>query len=358
MTVAVDLLNPLVGDPVVRALETKLGCKFSMQSVAPSFGPNSAAPPAPFLSTDCSGHTVWLVPPAQHMHAYLQHYRACKSKAPHNTAAAVMVPRRPAATWQPLLQGMRLVQSYPAGPAFRRSVPEPMEVWYDAAAARPALCLNAPANSKHRALFEASVAGMKVTVLLDSGASTCFATRSLVESLGSRLLQPTATRSVEVANGESALVHGATVLPLRLQRIRTDVRALVLDSLVPGVDLILGEDWLTAHNADLLYSHGTVHVTAHGRVHKLAMRSTELTGAAVLQHATSMLAAATTTPGGMRAKHLRRALKQGCEPFWVLIRACPTVSCLRRSCTLGSTGSDACAACPAASSAGQIQTHH
>ena len=198
---------------------------------------------------------------------------------------------------------------------------EPLEVWYDAAIACPSLCLNAPSKSKHRAVFEASVAGKKVAVLLDSGASTSFATRSLVESLGSRLLQPIATRTAEVANGESAPVHGSAVLPLRLQRIRTRVRALLLDSLVPGVDMILGEDWLTAHNTDLLYSQGTAHITAHGKVHKLAMRSTELTGAAVLQHATAMLAAATTAPGGMRAKYLRRALKQGCEPFWILIRA-------------------------------------
>jgi hypothetical protein len=117
---------------------------------------NSHTDTEQFLQQDCSGHHIWLNPAYKDLRACLQHYLHCKAKDPHNTSAAILVPKHMSADWWPLLKGMHLTKEYPKGTHLYdnasallpdTSIPVAMQVWYDKAQEQPSL-LNST-TSKH-----------------------------------------------------------------------------------------------------------------------------------------------------------------------------------------------------------------
>ena len=55
-------------------------------------------------------------------------------------------------------------------------------------------------------------------------------------------------------------------LKLRLSNISVTVTALVMSSIVPGVHLILGDDWLTSHKVKLDYDDKSMRFQHRGKV--------------------------------------------------------------------------------------------
>lgn len=336
---------------VFQQLQSQLGVQFTLDAAANSDGSNAqcpqfCSPTQSFLKHDCGGQTVWLNPPFRQIGRFLKHYFVCKARAPHRTSAAVVVPKWLTADWQPLLQGMTLVREFPAGSVLfsapteggeRKAlpgVPWPVQVWFDYV--RPPLRMKlhatATVRTKHRACIPVHVAGGKILGLLDTGATGFgFATKAMLDRFGLPLEPVAPWLTVDAADGSKATVLGSARLPLRLApgsfpvRKKEWVRVLVLEALVPGVDLILGEDWLNTHGVKLDYEHGTIRVNVLGSVLTVPMQSPEpgLTGAAVMQYVTARLAAATGVPNVIPVKRALRTIRQGARHFVVGVRKVP-----------------------------------
>jgi hypothetical protein len=64
-------------------------------------------------------------------------------------------------------------------------------------------------------------------------------------------------------------IVGECSLPLRLQAYRGKLRTFVLESLLPGVDLVLGDTWLRSYGAQLEYRQRRVMFYTKGRLVRL-----------------------------------------------------------------------------------------
>ena len=101
--------------------------------------------------------------------------------------------------------------------------------------------------------FRASIKGKAVTVLFDSGATHSFTSRDLLEELGYKL-QFSQVKAVRTASANSGLkVLGRATLKLCLGQIGTQVEVHALPGRLPGIDLIIGQDYLDAMHAVLDY---------------------------------------------------------------------------------------------------------
>ncbi len=218
-----------------------------------------------------AGQHLWLQPPASHIASIVSSYLQSKQQAPSQTSACVLVPRWRRASWRRLLHGMQLVRTYSKGQqvftdgaAGVRALPWDCEVWYDRPA--PDLRMAAAASEVLTMHFRGAVRGAAVSVLVDTGASDVFVTARLCAQLGLQVGGPgPGERHVTLADGASCALTGVCNLPLRMGAYRGTVRAHVMDSLLNGFDLVLGDAWLRAHSAVLNFRRCTLELHAGGR---------------------------------------------------------------------------------------------
>ena len=100
--------------------------------------------------------------------------------------------------------------------------------------------------------FGAQVAGVSGNVLFDSGATANFVSASFCRSQGVRISADPG--SVTLGNKTSTSFLGKAKVYLKLSAFHQAVDCLVLDELLDGVDLILGQTFMKKHKVDLLYS--------------------------------------------------------------------------------------------------------
>jgi hypothetical protein len=339
-------------------IQSLLKVQFTLDAACDPDGLNAHCPrfcstAKSFLKEDVAGETVWMNPPFNQVSEFIKHYKKCKARAPRSTSAAMLLPQWQSAAWRPLLEGMHCVMVFPKGSLLFSSpgpdgtrkqlpgTPWPVEVWYDPVqptASVPCLRLSAAAADvtlPHRACMKAHVSGSPASVLLDTGASVCFVSKPLLERLGiPYTVGPVA--EADMANGQSAKLHGQAQLSVRLQGHKSVVTALVMDALLPGIDLILGDSWLAQHKASLDYHLGTVSLVSKDRKYTLRMQK----GAAVLAAELGRLAAAMQCPPELitykqAQKELRRHKRMplsGRKPFLVAVRqVTDTASCAATS---------------------------
>ena len=326
------------------AIQRQLSVQFTLDAAADPAGSNAHCPrfcssSNSFLKHDCSGQYVWINPPFRQTAAFLKHYLRCKAKAPSNTCAAIVVPAWETAAWRPLLTGMSRVRVYPAGtvlfsqPAGNGSrsvmpgVPWPVEVWFDPV--RPPLRMQpkgvvAASGDEPRLMssFRAKVAGADAWLMLDSGATVSFASRALVERLGMRLTPTSTSLQVEVADGNSSEVLGEVHLPVRCQSYKGSVPVLVLGALVPGADLILGQDWLKKHRCTLSYERDKVTLWRDGKMHTLNMEPTAASHLCKPQPRAlgAQLATAAGFPLLLTHRQAKRVARKGQRHFLVVVK--------------------------------------
>ena len=90
-------------------------------------------------------------------------------------------------------------------------------------------------------LFQAQVAGHACIALLDTGATATFITEKQVKCSGLRIVQDTST--VWGAGHNKLHTKGTFTLPIKVGQFKTRVTATVVETIVPGVDLVLGQDF-------------------------------------------------------------------------------------------------------------------
>jgi len=93
-------------------------------------------------------------------------------------------------------------------------------------------------------LFSAQVAGQQCIALLDTGASLNFISDTLVHRAGLKMSQATST--VWGAGNNKLNTKGTVTIPIRLGAYKARIQATVVDGIVPGVDLVLGQQFQQA----------------------------------------------------------------------------------------------------------------
>ena len=334
-------------------LQAMLGCEFTFDAACNDNGDNALCPkyasPAKsfLLSTAAAGEMTWCNPPYTHAHVetFVQHYLSVKAAYPVNTGAAFCLPG-----WDYMDEIMRaagfvLAHEYPVGTQLfwapkpdgtRTLLPGvrwPVRIWLDRTARQHQVVLRATdmQGAAHVMLFDAVVAGQgRCTALLDSGAACAgqahgFIAGPLVKRLGLKI-NPVTTRSVNLASGARSNILGQVICDIRLKPgFKDTVCLLVLPDGIAGVDVILGCDWMAARGADLSWRERRVSVLKGGSEHFLhpqcavAESGTMPSGLAVLEYATSRLAAATTADT-LTGKQAARLIRKGGRAFLMYVR--------------------------------------
>ncbi len=224
---------------------------------------------AHFDSQALAGHHVWLQPPASDMANMLSQYLQLKQNSPSQTSACVLVPRWRRAPWRRLLRGMRLVRTYTKGEQVfcdgsggLQGLPWDTEVWYDAP--KPGLHLSAAAADALTMHFRGVVRGAPISVLVDTGASDIFVSARLCAQLNLQL-QAAGRERVTLGDGASCALQGTCSVPLRIGAYRGTVTAHVMNDLLHGFDLVLGDAWLREHSAVLHFRRRCIELHSGGR---------------------------------------------------------------------------------------------
>lgn len=232
----------------------------------------SVSPTPGLLTSDFGGQHAWLHAPPSLLGDLIHSYQHSKTRRPHDTSACILVPNQygaKAATWRPLLQGMRLLHTYQKGsvlfadPHAPRDQPfklQPgiscdMQVWYDPPTVP--LYVNAVADAPDSLTmsFPGTVDASSCRVLVDSGAKGhAFVSWAFAKEMGLHV-NPFAAVRYRVADDRTAFTHGVATLRLRLASCEFALECHVIDML-SGYDVILGDAWLLAHRAYLDYARG------------------------------------------------------------------------------------------------------
>jgi hypothetical protein len=260
------------------------------------------------------------------LRAYLQHKRQNPL-----TSACICVPKWLGQDWRKWLRGMQLMRTFsPADAVFSdpggrpMAAPREMQLWWDRPVERR-LCPSVLSPGQLAMQFRGStIADRPVSVLMDTGASDVFVSRSFCLQAGVAMT-PVAGQQVALGDGlGNTPIVGECSLPLRLQAYRGKLRAFVLESLLPGVDLVLGDTWLRSHGAQLDYRQRRVMLYAKGRLVRLQPICPSATSglkSPSQENRGSSGAVCALVPAATICKDLRRAARRGSCPFLVMVRS-------------------------------------
>ena len=166
-------------------------------------------------------------------------------------------------------------------------------------------------------------------MLIDTGASHAYASRDLMTRLGMSV-RPCSLAQATAADGTAVTLQGSCELRLRMGPLSTRVQALVVGSLVPGVDLILGDAWLAQHRATLDYGAGVLRLWRGTQAFTLTpmhgCRPAPGSPEAVVDHCLNVLAHNTQCATLMSAKQARRAIRRGASTMLAIVR--PDNTCM------------------------------
>ena len=271
------------------------------------------------LSFDFAGHNTWCVPPFRSTTAVMNHYLACKARAPTTTSLMIVIPDRAYISALGALGSvsqLRPIQRYPAGCSpFTRSAPTDLDparripvnplshslgVYYDPPADVDPLstdtlvspvppvsplspALHTPAGDPTSAssplafigkvvappgmlsspllLVEATCHGKKVLILIDCGATRDFASRRAVHRLGFTPQSLGELLRVKLANGTISTTAHCISAPFSIGSW-SETRTFTVTDL-EGVDFILGKPWFDQYNPAIHWSSNTILTPFH-----------------------------------------------------------------------------------------------
>lgn len=260
---------------------------FSLPSGSNALCADFCSPRRSFFATPLQGKHIWINAPFHMLHSVIEHYLSEKSKSPSDTSACILVPKW-AHSWRPLLIGMKKLMDYPCGyPLFEsppsdgapakalHGIPFEVEVWYDPPS--PPIRMKAVTGSDCSMFFHGKANGIPVHLALDSMASRCFISKQFILNHPNLRCTPTHCE-VELGDASTATISHQCMVRVSLtgangEVCHQQVRCLVLD-LGSDIDIILGEDWLSASKALMSFADKscTVH-TPKGALTLLAVPS-------------------------------------------------------------------------------------
>ena len=206
-----------------------------------------------------SNRFSWIHPPTPHIKETLAEYIKCKALNSNSTTACFLIPKY-GGNWRRKLKKMTLLKSYAVGDC----LPCPhgtfiskihMELWLDKPTKMQ--CKSLQDDSQDLLMtFNGQVAvnngHINAQILVDSGATHCFVSSEFAER-HKLVLQPD-NGSVVCAGNIQARVCGHTYIRLKIQGFPSQAKAYVIElESGNGVDLILGQTWLSKYNARIDY---------------------------------------------------------------------------------------------------------
>ena len=329
-------------------LQTLSRKSFTLDAAANNSGDNAhcsafCSPSNSFLSKLHTGH-IWINAPFTALHEFVQHYLDCKQASPSLTAC-ILEPQFLLAALRPLLKGMTVLKKYPENtvlfdaPAMsgnRRTmtgVHWPVYVFTDAIAAQRPLPVitGQKCHPLHNATVHRhgnwSIERRDFLVLLDSGASTNFISKKVLDSCGLQLRPTTAT--LVLADGNSSPILGTARVKLQLDGFHSHVSCLVTD-LATDLDLILGNTFLTEFKAILNYYTSNCTLVHDGKTYTLRPLSynganfDSPCSAYTVKIPVAPVAASARVPVEnllLSAAQCRRAIRKGCQSFLVMVNS-------------------------------------
>ena len=322
------------------------GHSFTMEACTDNSGSNCVLGPgvarcsldSSFLSADLKGHHIWLNPPFSAVTPFIDHYLEQKRLHPEISCVLVLPDL---SVGNALVSEWTLLHTFPrsskvfAAPDkkghFRpmRPCPFPVKVWYDPPVVSaptlsplsdlhsncPTFVLPGKLNST---AAEVGIATQRI--LLDSGATACFvSTNWLEQHIPYRLKKlrnlPDQATTVTLADGSQQPVRGWLRLSLSLGQYRGSVKVYVTD--LQSYDLILGDNWLTAHRAYLDFDSKSL-VIRQGN-HRIVVQPRK----PVLEEPAGVPAVTSEGLSMMSYKQVRRAVRKGGQLSVILVKKSP-----------------------------------
>ena len=284
-------------------------------------------------SCDLAGQHTWVNVPYSHLPAWLAHYHACKQQQPLTTSAVIVAPDWP--HLQPYTAGMHTLctyapdtQLYDVHGAQTATGAHTLRVWYDPPASHTISAIGRKENTCYA--YNATVAGRADTVVLpDSGASLNFITATLAQLCGLTIEPATGHDTVVVANGKVVPLSGSCQVHIRMGKYSDTINALVLPTLVPGIDLILGTAWLRENAASIDYGTGLMTIPRSQRYkHPITIRADfgpdgDMHEAAVCRALLALSAKRRTAapPPIITAKQADKLLRRGARALLLFVMA-------------------------------------
>ena len=161
-------------------------------------------------------------------------------------------------------------------------------------------------------VFQGFAGGQPASILLDTGASTCFMSQELARRAGLEACQRSPLQ-VTLADGRRVMVQRAAEVPLQMGRFRQKKLSCYI---LPAAahDLILGEPWLKQHRALIEYDaeQGAIAHVWRGK------RRVRIQSCASVPCMVDKVSANTTQPIGQTAKllssrHMQAEAKHACS---------------------------------------------
>ena len=117
---------------------------------------------------------------------------------------------------------------------------------------------------------------LRAEIFMDSGATHCFIDKSLVGKLNLTLI-PTHHSTTKLGNGSQSKIIGAAAISMSIQGVTDVVECLVMDCMMPGFDVILGNSWFIKNDAWLNPARKIAIINSKNQKYVLyAVGSTEL----------------------------------------------------------------------------------
>ena len=200
---------------------------------------------------------VFIQPPPQQADQMMLHYAHAKI-ADDSIAALILLPSDHCTH---VTDHLVHIDTYPPESHHWRTPPEvPYSLWYDPQGHNDNLAhslsntllaipksISPTSVERLNMLFSAQVAGQNCIALLDTGATLSFITERMVRRAGLKLTQTTST--VWGAGNNQISTKGTVTLPLRMGAYKNRIQATVVDGIIPGVELVLGQEFQQATRA-------------------------------------------------------------------------------------------------------------
>lgn len=279
----------------------------------------------PFTQHAVVGNHVWIAPPPVLTESFLDHYLDKKTQSPHTTSACVLVAKRARAPLPPAMKHMRLLCEYRRGYHLfvgadgRRlaGLPYPVQVWYDPPAPAPGSTGVSGARRRLAMHYKCKVSGAKASVLLDTGAEgSQYLSAAFCKRSGIPIKPLTAPQRAQAVDGTELTVHGTASVLLQMQRYSQRLDCTVID-MPDSYDVILGNDWLVAHHATLLMARQRCELLHKGT--RVVLQAAAETHPSEGEEPADD--AVPTEVHTISALQMKRAVRKGCQPLLVLVKA-------------------------------------
>ena len=230
-----------------------------------------------FFTRPLKDHVVWLHPPTDLITDSLHYYMGQKSLDPRLSAVIVLPSTRGKHTpWVPYLKGMQLLKQYIGrdrvfckADGTKCISTRNTEIWYDPPVRLPnpvlATVLEDEYKTQHKFVFHGIANGIKSHILMDSGATNSHVDLATVQRMGSLVDYSKSTQCLAVGENQVPIL-GTVMVNIIIGKFTHKLSMYVVDKLINGIGIILGEDFLCSHRVILCYKTLTATITKAGCV--------------------------------------------------------------------------------------------